>query len=273
MHTASSASASAASATSPSATSAASPPPPGGSCTVANTSGCAGATTLTFTDTQFVCDRPLASFGQLPLKVVLNYTTGRRYGGNGAVDLVSGCAGDANPQSIDLIVDVRGDGRTHGPGTDAIKVRLEAGYDRGIQLTGHADCGPKHDSAAHQDGVQLQGGRDITFVDFTIGDYDGGRSTCQGAGGAFFYSGAGGYEPQNIDVVRGKYIACNHSLLVGGGSGDVSDASFRSGRTDGTDPLCNGYAASEPCAGGGGVTRTRLTCQQWNRNSGRWEDQ
>ena len=115
-------------------------------------------------------------------------------------------------------------------------MRLEAGYNRGIQLTGHADCGPKHDSSAHQDGVQLQGGRDITFVDFTIGDYDGGRSTCQGAGGAFFYSGAGGYEPQNIDVVRGKYIACNHALLVGGGSGDVSDASFRSGRTDGTDP-------------------------------------
>ena len=143
---------------------------------------------------------------------MLNYTSGRRYGGNGAVDLVTGCAGDANPQSIDLIVDVRGDGRTHGPGTDAIKVRLEAGYDGGIQLTGHADCGPKHDSAAHQDGVQLQGGRDITFVDFTIGDYDGGRSTCQGAGGAFFYSGAGGTSRRtSMSSAAGTSPATTHS--------------------------------------------------------------
>ena len=204
---------------------------------------------------------------------MLNYTPGRAFFGNGAVDLTTGCAGDADAQTIDLIVDIRGDGRTHGPGVDAFKVRLQAGYSGGIQLTGHADCGPKSDPEVHQDGVQLQGGRDITFVDFTIGDYDNGRSTCQGAGGAFFYSAAGGTEPQNIDVVRGKYIACNHSLFAGTGSGEVSDASFRSGRTDGTDQLCNGYSASNACLDESAVTMARVTCQRWNRDTDTWDAQ
>jgi hypothetical protein len=105
---------------------------------------------------------------------------------------------------------------TYGPGVDAFKVRQGAGYNAGIQLTGHVDCGPRYTSDVHQDGVQLQGGRNITFVDFSVGDYADGRSTCQGAGGAFFYSGASGYVPTNIDVVRGSYIACNHSLFMPG---------------------------------------------------------
>jgi hypothetical protein len=46
---------------------------------------------------------------------------------------------------------------------------------------------------------------------------------------------------------------------------------FRSGRTDGTDPNCTGYSASEPCVGGGSVVYTRVTCQSWNRNLDRWE--
>ena len=226
-------------------------------------------TTLTFRDTQFVCDRPLSSYGQLPLRVVLDYTPGRTYNGNGAVDLVTGCTGDGNAQTIDLIIDVRGDGRTYGPGQDAVKVR---GTASGIQLTGRADCGPRA-GAAHQDGVQLQGGRDITFVDLLIGDYDNGRSTCQGAGGVFFYSSAGGYQPSNVDVVRGKYIGCNHALLAGTGTGEVTNAMFRSGRTDGTDPVCTGYAASEPCMDQSAVTMSGLTCQQWNRTTDQWQNQ
>lgn len=204
--------------------------------------------------------------------MVLNYTPGRIYSGNGAVDLLTGCAGDSNSQSIDLIVDVRGDGRTYGPGQDALKVRLEAGYNGGIQITGHVNCGAR-DGGAHQDGVQLQGGRDITFVDFSVGDYDNGRSTCQGAGGAFFYSSAGGYQPQNIDVVRGKYIACNHGLFTGAGSGDVSSAAFRSGRTDGSDPACVGVNGSPGCtAGGANVNLSNVTCQNWSASRDQWQD-
>ena len=241
------------------------PPPPGpGTCSVANTSGCVPGSTLTFRDAQFTCDRPLASYGRLPLKVVMEYTPGRVFNGNGAVDLITGCLGDGNASTIDLIVDVRGDGRTYGPGQDALKVRLGAAE---IQLTGHADCGPRA-GGAHQDGIQLQGGRDITFVDFTVGNYDAGLSTCQGAGGAFFYSGANGNSPQDTHVIRGQYIGCNHSLFIGGGTGSVSDARFRSGRTDGSDPVCTGYAASPACTGSApGVTTRNLTCETYNRST------
>jgi hypothetical protein len=155
---------------------------------------------------------------------------------------------------------------------DAFKVRQAAGYNNGIQITGHVDCGPRYTASEHQDGVQLQGGRNITFVDFSVGSYADGRSTCQGAGGAFFYSGANGYAPVNIDVVRGSYIACNHSLYRGGGSGDVVGGRFRSGRTDGTDPVCVGYYASPACDGSSsGVTMSGVTCQRWNRSADRWE--
>lgn len=247
-------------------------PNPDGDCTVADTSGCVPGSTLTLTDAKFLCDRPLSSYGALPLKVVLDFTPGRPFGANGAVDLYTGCAGDGNSSTIDLIVDVRGNGTTYGPGVDAFKVRQAAGYNAGIQLTGHVDCGPRYAPDVHQDGVQLQGGRNITFVDFSVGSYATGRSTCQGAGGAFFYSGASGYVPTNIDVVRGSYIACNHSLFMGLGSGDVVDAAFRSGRTDGTDPLCTQFAASPACTGDApGVTTANVTCQRWNATYDRWE--
>jgi hypothetical protein len=247
-------------------------PDPNGGCSVADTSGCVPGSTLTLTDAKFLCDRPLSSYGRLPLKVVLNFTPGRPFGENGAIDLYTGCAGDGNSSTIDLIVDVEGNGTTYGPGVDAFKVRQGAGYDAGIQLTGHVDCGPRYAPDVHQDGVQLQGGRDIAFVDFSVGNHATGRSTCQGAGGAFFYSGASGYVPTNIDVVRGSYIACNHSLFMGLGSGDVVDAHFRSGRTDGTDPLCTQFAASPACDGDApGVTTVRVTCQRWNAAGDRWE--
>jgi hypothetical protein len=237
---------------------------------VSSTSGCAPRSTVTVRDGQWVCDRPLSSWGPLPLKVTVDYSPGYRYGGNGAVDLTSGCAGDSNAQTIDLILDVRGDGRTYGAGIDAVKVRWQAGYSQGIQLTGTVQCGPRYSGSVHSDGVQLQGGRNITFVDFNVGNYDNGTSTCQGAGGAFFYSGAGGYTPQNIHVVRGKYIACNHSLNANQAeSGSATNALFRSGRTDGSDPVCTGYAASDACMGHENLQYSGLTCQNWR--NGRWQ--
>ena len=235
-------------------------------CTVASTAGCVPGRTITLTNRKFFCNRPLARWGRLPLKVIVRFTVGRRFGGNGAIDLYTGCAGDGNGNTIDLIVDVRGNGRTYGPGVDAVKVRRGAGYNRGIQLTGSAQCGPRYTASEHQDGVQVQGGRNITFVDFRIGFYNRGRSTCQGAGGAFFYSGSG----RNIDIVRGRYIACNHSLLVSRGTGSVRNARFRSGRTDGTDPKCRGFHGSRPCDVRAGVSISRLICQRWNARRDRW---
>jgi hypothetical protein len=238
-------------------------------CTVGSTRDCDPGRTITRTNRQFHCNRPLRRWGRLPLKVVLNFSRGRRFGQN-AVDLTTGCAGDRNPRTVDLILLVRGNGRTYGPGVDAVKVRHRAGYNRGIQITGRADCGPRYTPAMHQDGVQLQGGRDITFVDFRVGRYANGRSTCQGAGGAFFYSGANGNRPRNIDVVRGRFIACNRSLLAGLGSGTVRSARFRSGRTDGSDPRCRNFAGAPPCDIRASVSFRNLTCQRWNPRRNRW---
>jgi hypothetical protein len=239
-------------------------------CTVASTRDCVPGRTITRTNRKFFCDRPLRRWGRLPLKVVLNFTRGRRFGENGAVDLTTGCAGDANPATIDLIVVVRGNGRTYGPGVDAFKVRQRAGYNRGIQVTGRVNCGPRYSAGMHQDGVQLQGGRNITFVDFRVGWYTRGLSTCQGAGGAFFYSGAQGYRPINVDVIRGRYIACNHSLFAAAGTGSVVGARFRSGRTDGTDRKCREFHGSPPCDIRAAVSISHVTCQRWSARRDRW---
>lgn len=240
-------------------------------CTVASTRNCEPGRKMKLRNRRFHCTRALRSYGRLPLKVKIKFSRGRRFGHSGAIDLDTGCAGDGNPETIDLIVKVKGNGRTHGPGVDAFKVRQRAGYNGGIQVTGDVDCGPRYSSRTHQDGVQLQGGRDITFVDFTVGRYRRGKSTCQGAGGAFFYSAASGYTPQNIQVVRGKYIACNHSLFGGRGSGHVVGAKFRSGRVDGTDRRCRQFFSGPPCdLRSPDISTSGLTCERWDRRRNRW---
>jgi hypothetical protein len=204
----------------------------------------------------------------LPLRIVMQYT--QMYvppTGGGVVQLGDGCVGDGT-NATDIVLDIRGDGRTHGAGDDAIRIMNDRPGASNLQIEGRANCGRRVGSA-HQDGVQVLGGTNITFRNFEIGNYDAGLSTCQGAGGAFFYSGTS----SNIRVEGGRYIACNHSLFAGFPSGHVAGAAFRAGRTDGTDPVCVGYAGSDPCMGpeyGRGVTVSGLTCQYWNRNTRSW---
>ena len=188
--------------------------------------------------------------------------------GAGAVQLGAGCVGDGT-NATDLVLDIRGDGRTYGPGDDAIRIMNARPGASNLQIEGRADCGRRVGSA-HQDGVQVLGGTNITFRNFQIGNYDAGLATCQGAGGVFFYSMAS----TNTRVEGGKFIACNHALFAGAPSGHVTGAMFRSGRTDGTDSVCTPYAASDPCMGpeyNRGVTVSGLTCQFWNRNLDRWD--
>ena len=148
---------------------------------------------------------------RLPLRVVMNYT--QNYNGFG-VRLGAGCVGDGT-NAIDLVLNVNGDGLTNGPQEDAIRVMNERPGASNLQINGYANCGRKVISSIHQDGIQVLGGTNITWMDFQVGNYDAGRSTCQGAGGAFFYSETS----TNTRVQGGKYIACNHSLLAGSGSG------------------------------------------------------
>ena len=227
-----------------------------------------GGTTLTFSNATWTCSQPvkqLATNG-LPLRVVMNYT--RNYNGFG-IRLDEGCVGDGT-NAIDLVLSINGDGRTYGPQEDAIRVMNELPGASNLQISGYANCGRKEITEIHQDGIQVLGGTNITWVDFRVGNYDAGLSTCQGAGGAFFYS----MTSTNTRIQGGKFIACNHSLLAGAGSGSVSGASFRSGRNDGSDPACN-YSSSDPCVfETSSITRgSGVTCQRWNASRDRWEDQ
>ena len=61
---------------------------------MASTSGCVPGTTVTVTNAKWTCDRPLSSYGTLPIKVVVKYT--RTTSENGAIDLINGCVGDTN---------------------------------------------------------------------------------------------------------------------------------------------------------------------------------
>jgi hypothetical protein len=256
-------------------------PPPPASCTIADTSGCVPKTTLSFLDETWTCTQPLTSYGQLPLKVVIDFTNNQTSFG---ARLGSGCTGDADSNTIDLILDVRGNGKTFGTGDDSVRVMNASPGASNIQITGRADCGLKQ-GAAHQDGIHAIGGTNLTFVDFAIGNYDGGAATCQGAGGVVFFSGSGSVAPRNMRVIRGKYIGCNHGLLDGDGqqtlpTGSVVDAKFRTGRYEQATGLCidpsdgQPYNISPPCiTTNQQVTESNLTCQLWNRTTGQWEDQ
>lgn len=201
----------------------------------------------------------------------MRFTAGTVYvppNGAGIVQLGAGCNGQAGHAGIDLVVTVEGDGRTRGSGDDALRIMNARPGPTNLDVEAHLDCGPRQ-GAAHQDGIQILGGTNVTFYNSTIGNYDAGLSTCQGAGGSNFYS----MESNNIRFVGGKFVACNHALLAGTGSGRVENASFRSGRTDGSDPVCSRYAASPPCLWqdadiqrGPGVV-----CQQWGRGGG-WQN-
>ncbi len=66
------------------------------------------------------------------------------------VRLDPGCTGDGDPGTIDLILDVRGDGQTFGTGDDAIRITTDSPGASNIQTTGHADCG---EGALGPDGI------------------------------------------------------------------------------------------------------------------------
>ena len=186
-------------------------------------------TTLTFVDTFWRCQQPLSNYGPLPLTVHMTFSPGKVVvppGGAGIVQLGQGCSGPGKDGVVDLILDVQGDGLTYGGGDDAIRFMRATPGVRDMDIAGHADCGPRQGSA-HQDGIQILGGTNVALLDFEIGDYANGRSTCQGAGGSLFYSESS----TNVDAFGGRYIACNHSLFAGVSSpgAEVRDASFRSG--------------------------------------------
>ena len=202
----------------------------------------------------------------LPLRVVMLYT--RNYvppTNGGVVQLDTGCVGDGT-SATDLVIDIRGDGRTHGPGGDAVRLMNDRPGASNLEIEGRADCGQRV-NAEHQDGVQVLGGTNITFRNFQIGNYDAGLSTCQGAGGAFFYS----LQSNNVRVEGGKFIACNHRQrrrrLRPRLRRDVPLGPRRRHRP-GLHPVRK-LRSLHPAPN---ITTSGLTCQRWNRQLKRWDD-
>ncbi len=254
----------------------------GSTCTTSNTSGCdgVGGKTITFTNVTaqqgntgfvFTCTGSLASYSDAratitgsgwPVHLNLNYTPGSYNYSSGqpisagviadlsGVSLANGCTGDGDPNTIDLIVHIEGDGRTYGLQKDAFKINGSSGPSN-IQLTtagGSINCGPREGAnaltATHQDGVQVQNGSNIGFYGVTVGNWAGQRATCWGAGGAFFISSANGHSGNNITISHMKAIACNHGLNGDASgnptSGTVTNSVFRTGRpSDSTDKLAS----------------------------------
>lgn len=230
------------------------PPPP------------SNGTEIRVTDQQWECRQPvmeLATNG-LPLRVTVAFT--RNNPSFGAF-LAGGCVGDGTP-ATDIVFDIQGDGLTFGAQDDAIRLANATPGPSDLQIEGHADCGNQQGTAFHQDGVHVIGGTNVTFRNFTIGDYEAGEATCQGAGGVMFITGhtPSNNWPTNIRVEGGRYIGCNHGFNNGGqGTGHVEGASFRSSRVDGSHPKCDSYTGSPPCLFNGLVTRgPDVVCQRWN---------
>lgn len=205
------------------------PPPPVG-------------TTINVNSVQWRCDRPLAQYGALPIRVIWN---GRSSAD--AISISSNCAGDGTP-AVDLILNVNGNGADLGPGQDAVKVGSSPGTVRphDIEISGYAQCGSVSPSSAHQDVVQILSGERITFVDFSSGNVQQRTFTCRGAGGAFFPTstapGDPNRQPRDVVCVRCQFVTSNHGLNIGW--------SLRSGAIDSTfigqRPITFGSGSSAP---------------------------
>ena len=239
------------------------PPPTSGACLVSNATSwqpesCPAGTNIEVTNQTWSCNRPLSQYGPLPIKVTVRATTS--YDAAGAITLDSGCQGDSNSDTVDLIGIIEGDGArgTRGVGQDAFKTRQSP---QNVQVTGRFECGPQAPNA-HQDMVQFQGGTNITLVNVTSGNWNTGRATCQGAGGIIYTNGG-----TNINIVNSYFVGCNHGIIGGNAAqNEIRNSGSRSGRTDGSDPNCVGFSASPPCSTG--ATYVNVICERWQ--NGGW---
>lgn len=227
------------------------------------------AGSVVLVDQSWTCNRALTSYGSLPIVVTLDYTQtnvtdfGARLG--------AGCVGDGDPSTVDLELHINGNG-VQGPYDDAIRVMNASPGASNIVIAGEADCGRAR-QGAHQDGIQAIGGTNITFLDFKVGMCGQvNQPSCQGAGGALFYSGSN-IAPVNMNVVGGQYRACNHGLIDGYGQAALPTGSITGARIE------NGYDASTSvCQDSAGrrffvsatcdirnpqVTESNIVCSKW----------
>ena len=154
------------------------------------------------------CTGRLRRYGRLPIKVVSNMPNP----GNGDAIRLVGCRGDGNRRTVDLILDVNGNGGDRGTAFDGVKVGQDT---RDLVVTGDVECGRRHtDPSVHQDTVQVMSGRNIVFRRFTSGSPRRGRWTCWGAGGGWFVAWGNGGIPRNVVCNRCRIATFNQAMRL-----------------------------------------------------------
>jgi hypothetical protein len=158
------------------------------------------------------CDRPLEQYGDLPIIVKSRIDDQPQ-----PVEAVTlsgpDCKGDGDPETIDLVLEIQGDGVDVGPRADAVRVKLGA---HDIEIEGYADCAEAPDGV-RQNGIHVMLGYRITFVGFRVGDPDAGEWTCDGASGALAIEerSEDDPEPEDIVCVGCEMASSNRGLYIG----------------------------------------------------------
>lgn len=156
------------------------------------------------------CTGSLRRYGRLPIKVISNMPNP----GNGDAIRLIGCRGDGKRGTVDLILDVNGNGRGRGTAFDAVRIGQNT---RNLVVTGDVECGARHTNPSiHQDTVQVLSGRNIVFRGFTSGHPRAGRWTCWGAGGGWFidWAGGNGRIPRNVVCSRCRLATYNQVMRI-----------------------------------------------------------
>lgn len=178
------------------------------------------------TSENWLCNRPLEDYGELPIIIKSRIDNdGVQPAAVEAVTL-SGpdCTGDGDPETIDLALEIEGDGDRVGPSADAVKVKLGA---HDIEIAGFADCG-RSAPGVRQNGIHVMLGYRITFVQLRSGDPETGTWTCGGEGGALSIEERSEEDPEPEDIV------CVRCTIVSGNRGLYIGDSVRSGSRDST---------------------------------------
>lgn len=207
---------------------------------------------------QWRCDRPLSTYGQLPIVVNQVIAQNAQTNQPGAVRLgntpgqypADGCFGpgrtvdgpdaDSFPecnfdQKADLFLFLNGNRQDIGSGTDLVKVIgghcIEVGdpeHPGGQWIAGSVGPGE------HQDCLNTNYGRDLHFYGLEVGDWETGTSGAHGAGGCWYMSSLRD-EPEhqaNTVCFECKLVASPHPGGGAAGTGFSLYGSFRSGMVD-----------------------------------------
>jgi hypothetical protein len=166
------------------------------------------ARTVIRTRRSWECRGRLRAYGRLPIKVISNMPNP----GDGDAIRLIGCRGDGKRRTVDLILDVNGNGRDRGTASDAVRIGMDA---RDLKVTGDVECGARHTNPSiHQDIVQALSGRNIRFVNFTSGNMRTGDWTCWGAGGGWYVTWANGRIPRNQICSHCRLATYNQNLRI-----------------------------------------------------------